>query len=60
MKNFIRINNLDLDIAGLVTQDMSPFTFKVSLQFRGFGGKYLMDFIKVELSEEQKRFLSTA
>lgn len=42
LKNFIRINNLDLDITGLVTQDMSPFTYKV------------------ELSEEQKRFLSTA
>jgi len=42
LKNFIRINNLDLDIAGLVTQDMTPFTYKV------------------ELSEEQKRFLSTA
>jgi len=41
-KKFIQVNNLDLDVADAVTQDMSPFQYKV------------------QLSEEQKRFLSTA
>ena len=44
MKKFIKTNNLDLDIAGMVTQDLSPFTYKVSLQW--FGVSYLMNFIK--------------
>ena len=35
LKNFIRVNNLDLDIAGLVVQDMSPFRYKVSHQTPG-------------------------
>ena len=40
--------------------DLSPFTYKVKV-CSGFELNIsIMDFIKVELSEEQKRFLSTA
>ena len=55
MKNFIKTNNLDLDISGMVTQDLSPFTYKVSLQL--FGVVYLKWFsLRLNCPRSKKDF----
>ena len=34
LRKFIKMNNLDLEIVDIITQDVSPFQYKVGLEVR--------------------------
>ena len=59
IKLFLKRSNLDLDIEDIILPDMTVFSYKVSRKDENL---YLLidSFLQVELSEEQRKFLSTA
>ena len=57
VKLHLKKNNLDLDITDAAVTDLSVFTYKVKPNmFKNF----FLFFFKVNLSEEQRKFLSTS
>ena len=59
IKLFLKRSNLDLDIEDIILPDMSVFTYKVSKRQIH---TYMLheNILQIELSEEQRKFLSTA